>query len=123
MSVLCPLIRFVDFTFEIVKPYRWSIDSNLLLSYNLEMGKLPSKIQNLMNEIALALEEGRYLDTRHAFERQTQRKLSRPDILHVLRKGFHEKRKDSFDETFQAWNYAIRGRTIDKRELRIIRVL
>ena len=53
-------------------------------------------------------------------ERQVQREISRIEILHVLRNGFHEPKKDKFDVSYGCWNYAIRGRTIDKRELRII---
>jgi hypothetical protein len=33
--------------------------------------------------------------------------------------GYWERAKDEFKEEFQAWNYAIRGCTIDGRELRI----
>ena len=33
--------------------------------------------------------------------------------------GHHEKRKDEFKPEFSAWNYAIRGKTLDKRDLRI----
>ena len=41
-------------------------------------------------------------------------------MLQVLKSGFHEKRKDKFDESFNAWNYAVRGKTVDTKELRII---
>ena len=73
-----------------------------------------------MNEIAQALAEGRFFDTRHAEERQTQRGIIRPEIIYVLCNGYHEKIKDKFDKIYSAWNYAIRGKTIDKKELRII---
>ncbi len=43
-----------------------------------------------------------------------------PEILRVLRVGFWEKRKDEFKQEFQAWNYAIRGKTVDARDLRVI---
>lgn len=67
-----------------------------------------------------AIVEGRYLDTRHAMKRRTQRSITRLEILQVLKFGFHEKRKDYFDKKFNAWNYSIRGKTVDVRELRII---
>ena len=73
-----------------------------------------------MTTIAACIEEGRYLDTRHATERQHERQILRSDVLHVLQDGYHEKRKDTFDESFKAWNYAIRGKTVDKKDLRII---
>jgi hypothetical protein len=84
------------------------------------VGKYPPKLNDLMTEITHAVESGRYLDTRHASERQLQRIITRPEVLFILLKGHHEKRKDKFDDAFQAWNYAIRGKTVDKRNLRII---
>lgn len=59
------------------------------------------------------------MDTTHAFIRMTQRQVTLPEMLHVLRNGYHEKRKDEFKEQHNAWNYAIRGKTLDKRELRV----
>ena len=37
-----------------------------------------------------------------------------------LRNGWHERRKDEFQPEYGAWNYAIRGKTIDGRNLRIV---
>ena len=47
-------------------------------------------------------------------------KISLPEIIHVLTTGRHEKSKDRFDEVFSAWNYAIRGQTVDGVDLRVI---
>jgi len=80
----------------------------------------PQKLLNLMSTIKDCIEEGRYLDTRHALERQIERTITRPEILYVLKTGYHEKKKDQFDEFYRAWNYAIRGKTRDKREIRVI---
>ncbi len=33
---------------------------------------------------------------------------------------WHEKAKDQFSERYESWNYAIRGKTIDLRELRVV---
>lgn len=41
-------------------------------------------------------------------------------MLYVLRRGWHEKRKDVFDAHYLAWNYAIRGKTADGRQLRVV---
>lgn len=81
--------------------------------------RLP-KISNLMSVVHRCLRQGRYLDTRHAFERQRERNISRIEVIQVLKRGYHEKRKDTFDDAFRSWNYAIRGKTVDGRELRII---
>lgn len=78
------------------------------------------KLARLMEKIREHLDAGRFLDTRHAYERQSERAITRPEVLYVLRRGYHEKRKDKFEAHYQTWNYAVRGKTIDKRELRII---
>ena len=78
------------------------------------------KINNLLETIRKCLDEGRFLDTRHVFQRQIEREITRPEIQYVLRTGFHERKRDRYDEKFKAWNYAIRGKTVDKRQLRII---
>ena len=46
--------------------------------------------------------------------------ISRPEILYVLKSGRHEKSKDQYQDRYKAWNYAIRGKTIDKRDVRVI---
>ncbi len=80
----------------------------------------PAKVKNLLAEVTLHIDSGRYLDTRHALARQKERGISRPEVIFVLRHAYHEKRKDRFDEKYAAWNYALRGKTMDRKELRII---
>ena len=38
----------------------------------------------------------------------------------MLRNGYHEKRKDKYEELYKAWSYSIRGKTVDNRRLRIV---
>jgi len=83
------------------------------------MSKAP-KIRDLLERIRVCISSGKYLDTRHATKRQAERNITRPEILHVLMLGFHEPKKDKFDEAHKSWNYAIRGKSIDERTLRII---
>ena len=78
------------------------------------------KIQNLLDRVRLCIEGGHYVDTRHVTDRQSERNITRLEILYVLRNGRHERRKDRYYENYQTWNYAIRGRTVDKRDLRVI---
>lgn len=80
----------------------------------------PLKVADLKTKIGLCLDEGRYVETTHVQLRQLQRGITLNDILFVLRNGRHEKSKDVFDKAFQAWNYAIRGFNVDKKELRVI---
>lgn len=73
-----------------------------------------------MEAIKGFLDSGRYLDTRHATDRQGEREITRPEVIQVLRGGHHEKRRDRFEEAYNAWSYSVRGKTIDRRQLRII---
>ncbi len=82
--------------------------------------KHPPKHRDVLGEIQSCLESGRYLDTRHARKRREERVISLPEVLHVLRDGFHEKRKDKYEELYKAWSYSIRGKTVDNRRLRIV---
>ena len=66
------------------------------------------------------LETGRYFQSTHFIEKMEERKVSFPDSIYVLRNGYHEKRKTYFQETSNKWRYAIRGRTIESVEIRVI---
>jgi hypothetical protein len=79
----------------------------------------PSKHANVPVLVREHVDAGKYLDTRHAFSRMVERKITLPEVLYVLRHGHHEKRKDEFKEEHNAWTYAMRGKTVDKRELRV----
>lgn len=86
------------------------------------MGKIrrrPPKVADVLALVRKHLDDGTYLDTRHATERERQRRITLPEILKVLRRGYHESRKDEFKDLYDAWNYAIRGKTVDGRQLRV----
>ena len=79
------------------------------------------KIPDLLLRIRACLESGKYLFSNHALLRKKERFLTIPKITQqVLRNGYHEKKKDQWDQTHNAWNYAIRGKTIDNEDLRVI---
>ena len=78
------------------------------------------KIQNLAEIVLDCIRRGNYYDTRHVVSRQAVRNINRMEVLYILKNGRHEKRKDQYQERYKAWNYAIRGRTLDKRELRVV---
>jgi len=78
-----------------------------------------SKAKNLLEQIRSKVKKGKYIILPHAIQRQSERNISIPDIVYVLNNGWHEERKDEFNSGFQSWNYAIRGITIDEKNLRI----
>lgn len=84
--------------------------------------KKPTKLtsEELLKRVRSAVESGDYLDTRHATDRKNERGISRLEIEYVLKNGWHEKKKDKFEEGYDSWKYAMRGKTIDKKDLRII---
>lgn len=82
--------------------------------------KRPPQLDELFPKIRNCLDKGLYRQSKHAIERELERKIDLPDVLYVLKNGYHDKRKTSFDEVFQTWKYAIRGKTIDEMDIRII---
>ena len=79
------------------------------------------QIKDVRKEVRKHVETRNYRITNHAEERQEQYKITLPDLLYVLSHGYHEEDKTLFDNLFQNWKYAIRGRTIDALlELRIV---
>lgn len=80
----------------------------------------PEKHTNLMTLIRDRVLTDRFISTVHAEERKAQRLITLQQIKYVLCNGRHEKSKDRYDESYSAWNYAIRGLTFDDFELRII---
>ncbi len=80
----------------------------------------PEKEPELLQKIKDAINLGNFRDVTHASERASEREITRPEYLYVLKTGRHEKKKDEFKEEYNTWNYAIRGNTIDEKELRVI---
>lgn len=77
------------------------------------------KIENPLGKARTCWANGDVSIMKHALERQGERQITDPEIGQVIEGGFHEKAKDEFKESFKDWNYAIRGRTVDDRDLRI----
>lgn len=80
----------------------------------------PEQIDNLSEQIRKCIESERYMQTKHALQRESERSIELSDALYVLRHGRHEKNKTTFDEIFQSWKYAIRGRTLENLDIRVI---
>lgn len=79
------------------------------------------RIKNVLLKIKHCIEEGNYGLTPHALTRHNERKITLPEVLHVLKNGYEEKSKTKFTDEHNAWKYAIRGKTIrDEIDIRII---
>lgn len=83
--------------------------------------KKPLKLENVLKRIVECIEEDKYTMTTHAFNRHTERNITVPEIVHVLKTGYEEKKKTCFDEEKNVWKYAIRGKTkIGNSDVRVI---
>ena len=80
----------------------------------------PEKADNLLEKIRWCIERRKFRLTPHCVTRQKQRSIGLPDITFVLLNGFHEEEKTKFNEEFNTWKYAIRGKTLDKIDIRVI---
>lgn len=74
----------------------------------------------LRTEILQHIKSGKYRLTKHAAEEQAKDEIDIQDTLHVLKTGWHEKNKTTFNNKFQAWKYAIRGKTEESKDVRVI---
>lgn len=74
----------------------------------------------LKKEILKHIENETFVLTRHAAEEQKNDGIDLEDTLRILKTGRHETEKTGFDNKFQVWKYAIRGKTEDSETARVI---
>ena len=84
------------------------------------MIKRTQKCKKLLDKIRDCVMNGKYFDSYHSLLRRGERKITRPEILQVLKRGWHERKKDQFDTHHENWKYAIRGETVDGRKIRVV---
>lgn len=77
------------------------------------------KIENPLGKARACWTNGDVVFMPHALLRQEERQITDPEVGQIILGGFHEKSKDEYKENLKEWNYALRGRTIDGRDLRI----
>lgn len=83
------------------------------------MNKRPPKVADVKREATEAEASGLLRFSVHALERMKERNIMAVEVRQVIARGYHEAKKDSFDELHGAWNYALRGKTLEGRNLRI----
>lgn len=76
--------------------------------------------KKLLEMIRQLIALNRYRSSGHFQEREKQRQIFLWEVLHVLQHGSHEEERDEWDHKHQLWKYAVKGRTLDGRELRIV---
>jgi hypothetical protein len=74
----------------------------------------------LKKEILKHIENETFVLTKHAALEQKNDLIDLQDTLHVLKIGRHEREKTGFDNKFQVWKYAIRGKTGEGEVVRVI---
>ena len=91
------------------------------MSLTLKRSKLsrPAKIDNVYLLIQQAVAKGEYVPVLHAKQRLDERQVTLAEVEYVIQNGRREPKKDEFKIEYNCWNYAIKGKTIDKRHLRI----
>ncbi|MCE5228974.1 DUF4258 domain-containing protein [bacterium] len=87
------------------------------------MGKRPAKIPDdkLIPFIRESVSTGNYRESYHHRVENIGRPahdVSRQEVEQVLLSGRREPARDRFED-YQAWSYSIKGRTIDKRLIRV----
>lgn len=82
--------------------------------------KHPPKLENVLELAQEYWDAGTYIILKHAIHRQEERAIVEPEIGWIIRHGYHEKKKDMFQPEYNSWNYAIRGKTIEERDIRIV---
>lgn len=79
-----------------------------------------TQVEDLLGKIKENIKNKKYRFSEHAHRRSEERSISYRDALYVLLNGFHEKEKTVFNFRRATWKYAIRGKTIDGIEARVI---
>lgn len=80
----------------------------------------PAKDQNVLEKIRDKASRGEYIPVDHAKLRLEQREVSDPELRYVLTTGYREVKKDVYKLEYRTWNYAMRGKTVDDRRLRVV---
>lgn len=81
------------------------------------------KLPNILENIKQCIQSGNYRLTGHALLRQKERVITLPEILYILKNGYEEKRKTTFDVERNTRKYAIRGKTLRDQDIRVIEML
>ena len=83
--------------------------------------------EDVLGAVKLLVREGNWSLDPHAQRRMKERSITIPEVQYVLETGYREEKKDTCQtyasSGIKEMRYAIRGPTIDQRELRVVIVL
>ena len=82
--------------------------------------KRPEKESEILLVARQATDRKLYRHSEHALLRHSQRNIRLDNVIHVLKTGYREPKKDVYDENFKTWKYSIRGNSLEDEDLRII---
>jgi hypothetical protein len=104
-----------------LKKTRLTTDGNsvTIQSMGKKQPQRPAKNPDILKIAQAALASGNFTPVDHAKVRLNQREVTIAEVKQVVEGGYRELKKDEFKKEHNAWNYSIRGKTVDKRSLRI----
>jgi len=82
--------------------------------------KRPDKLKDILADVRAAVGSGQLVYSAHANTRMRERGIIKPEVEYVIKGGHHEAKKDQFSIEFNSWDYAIKGKTVDGRSIRIV---
>lgn len=83
------------------------------------MNQRPAKVLKIIEKVRVAVAVRSFRVSGHARKRMVRLGISSSEMVFILKNGYHETRKDEFMAEFNDWNYAIRGKTVDARSIRL----
>lgn len=82
--------------------------------------KRPDKHDQVLCLAREYIDQDRYLSTFHALNRQLERDITLLDALYVIKTGYRVPKRDQYKAEWNAWNYAIEGRTLQGDNARVV---
>jgi hypothetical protein len=80
-------------------------------------GKLANK--DILQKVKKAEANGNYRFSKHAEKRLQERKISIQEVRQILKSCRREHTYDEYNPEFDNWNYAIQGKSLDGRTIRV----
>jgi len=80
----------------------------------------PEPVKDILRVVRIHVTNDRYTLTTHAIERQGKRQITLNEIKYVLLHGRHNKSRNRFCPSHNAWSYTIEGKNLDEEQMRMV---